>query len=173
MREGVASACLIGILWATPAYTQADTTSPASPPSVVDEKELQQAAYCQSVKDNLAKWSMLLRMQDWSIRLYCVEVPPWETKEDVAALRGSSNTDASAKIVAIWVQRDDPDPEHVAIHELLHGLINYAIEAQSHTVEENTVLALADILDAYDDALRVHEKTEKRILKALEQGSLR
>lgn len=169
MWKGIVGSCLISILLATPAGSQ----EPKSPLLAPDQSEAARALYCLGVKESLSKWTNMLRMQDWAIQPYCADVPPWETKEDAAGLRGSSITNAAAKTIAIWVHQGDPDPEHVAIHELLHGVINYSISAQSKIVEENVVGALADILDAYDDALRVHENTEKKLVKALERGAIR
>lgn len=161
---------LLGTLLST--WTYAQDPQSILPPLAEVQAEIV-SLQCRQVGDYLSKWADLLRMQEWAVKVYCVDVPPWETAEEVADLRGSSSTSASSKTVSIWVRRDDPDHEHVALHELLHGLINYAIMAQSHTVEENVVLALADVLDAYDDALRGYEPNEKKAQKALKKGAER
>ena len=144
------------------------------PPIATSEKPLSEIAeqkapeWCDTVAQHLDKWAQLLQMKDWKIQVYCVEIPPWEDQKDMADLRGSSVTVAETKTIHIWVDKDDRDLEAVCVHELMHGLINYAVKARSKTVEENMVVILSGLLEAYNDALMAHKKGEKKLRIALD-----
>ena len=176
MNGGTIRYCVALSLWLCASMAPASAIEHDVPPVLNHEAVLQQEreadavlrARCAIVVKQVERWISLLRMQDWNITLLCTSRPPWEEEgKPEAGLRGSSMTFVDRKAMYIWIDTNDKDTNRVSVHELMHGLVNYANAIKSPIINENIVDVLAELYGDYDAALKKALKGDKNMLSAL------